>query len=189
MQEASLEAGWVSFPPLQWRLTAVPELGLDPTSSPARGEICIRGPLLCDGYHATGAGAPVRPRCACGRLPAACCIAAAGQAPASGWAALGSCMSRSQQARSGAELLVGAGGACERRAGLVLQWRWVLAPQQPPGSAQGEANSACAADIGELTPQGTVRLLDRVDNLRLTASGMCLSSCLRCSSGLWSSTT
>ena len=29
----------------------------------------------------------------------------------------------------------------------------------------------CAADIGELTPQGTVRLLDRRDNLRLTASG------------------
>ena len=48
----------------------MPELGLDPTSSPARGEICIRGPLLFQGYHAAGDGRPVRPFVAHGCLPA-----------------------------------------------------------------------------------------------------------------------
>jgi len=36
---------------LQIRLEAVPEMGYDPSANPPRGEVCLKGPQMFNGYH------------------------------------------------------------------------------------------------------------------------------------------
>lgn len=38
-------------PVLSFRLEAVPEMNYDPIGSPARGELCVKGPSVFTGYY------------------------------------------------------------------------------------------------------------------------------------------
>ena len=38
-------------PGMSFRLEAIPEMGYDPLSQPARGEVCVRGTVVFRGYH------------------------------------------------------------------------------------------------------------------------------------------
>ncbi len=39
------------MPCLEFRLEGVPEMNYDPTGSPPRGEVCLRGASLFSGYY------------------------------------------------------------------------------------------------------------------------------------------
>ena len=60
--QAPCAPGYVTSPLVEWRLKGVPSLGLDPlsTTEPARGEICIRGPMLLSGFYSKEGAARAR---------------------------------------------------------------------------------------------------------------------------------
>lgn len=43
-------------PVISFRLEAVPDMGADPSASPPRGEVCLRGPSLFTGYYKAEVG-------------------------------------------------------------------------------------------------------------------------------------
>ena len=48
-QELVGTVGW-ALPGIMWRLEAIEEQGHDPMAAPARGELCLKGPTLFEGY-------------------------------------------------------------------------------------------------------------------------------------------
>ena len=76
------------FPAIEFRLESIPEMNYDAQGTPARGELCIRGNTLFEGYYKQQASCPERAcklaaMCACRLVLATVCAFGTAQSPVS----------------------------------------------------------------------------------------------------------